>query len=119
MEQLIQDLKDYVDLRAKRFKLRMVEQLAVLCSRTATMAIVMLTVLIAMLAFAVAVGILLYDLVGSALLAAVLLGVFFLLWALFFFLMRKRLFTGGMVRTFSKMFFEDRNDKYKDGYGDE
>lgn len=119
MEQLIQDLKDYIDLRTKRFKLRMVEELAVLSSRMFVMIIVLLTTLLALFAFAVAGGILIYNLLGSAFWAAVLVGLFFILWALIFLLMRKKLFTGGMVRTFSKMFFTDHGYKSKDEYGDE
>lgn len=114
MEQLGQDLRNYVDLNIKQAKLNMVEKAAILSSRAAAMFIVLLTTMLAILAFAVAGGIFLYGMVHSTLWAAILVGVYFLLWALFFFAVRKKLFSGVMVRVFSKIFFEDNSDKLDD-----
>lgn len=114
MEQLGQDLRNYVDLNIKQAKLNMVEKAAILSSRAAAMFIVLLTTMLAILAFAVAGGVFLYGMVHSTLWAAILVGVYFLLWALFFFAVRKKLFSGVMVRVFSKIFFEDNSDKLDD-----
>lgn len=114
MEQSGQDLRNYVDLNIKQAKLNMVEKAAILSSRAAAMFIVLLTTMLAILAFAVAGGVFLYGMVHSTLWAAILVGVYFLLWALFFFAVRKKLFSGVMVRVFSKIFFEDNSDKLDD-----
>lgn len=111
MEQLGQDVQNYIDLRIKQVKLNMVDKLSALSSRAAAMFIVLLTTMLAIFAFAVAGGVFIYGMVHSVLWAAILVGVYFLLWALFFFAVRKKLFAGVMVRVFSKVFFEENSDK--------
>lgn len=111
MEQLGQDVQNYIDLHIKKVKLDMVEKLANLSSRAAAMFIVLLTTMLGIFALAVAGGVFLYGMVHSVLWAAILVAVYFLLWALFFFAVRKKLFAGVMVRVFSKVFFEGNSVK--------
>ncbi len=48
MEELFQDIKYYIDLRIKRFKLNMVENLAVFCSRAISLTAFLLMLLLAL-----------------------------------------------------------------------
>ena len=106
MEELFQDIKYYIDLRIKRFKLNMVDNLSAFCSR----AIFLLMLLLAMLTLTGALVAAVALWIGSLIWAFVIVGGFYLIAALLFYLLRDRLFTGGMVRTFSRMFFENNSN---------
>lgn len=106
MERLFQEVKDYVDLRIKRFKLNMVEQLSVFCGKAVAMAAFALMLLLAILVLTVALIVAVAGWIDSLIWALVIVGGVYLLMAVLFFVLRDRLFLGGMVRTFSKMFFE-------------
>ena len=49
MEELFQDIKYYIDLRIKRFKLNMVDNLSAFCSRAISLTAFLLMLLLAML----------------------------------------------------------------------
>ena len=104
MEELFQDIKYYIDLRIKRFKLNMVDNLSAFCSRAISLTAFLLMLLLAMLTLTGAL------VAAVALWAFVIVGGFYLIAALLFYLLRDRLFTGGMVRTFSRMFFENNSN---------
>ena len=103
MEELFQDIKYYIDLRIKRFKLNMVDNLSAFCSRA-----ISLTAFLLMFTGALVAAVALW--IGSLIWAFVIVGGFYLIAALLFYLLRDRLFTGGMVRTFSRMFFENNSN---------
>ena len=105
MEELFQDIKYYIDLRIKRFKLNMVDNLSAFCSRA-----ISLMLLLAMLTLTGALVAAVALWIGSLIWAFVIVGGFYLIAALLFYLLRDRLFTGGMVRTFSRMFFENNSN---------
>lgn len=105
MEELFQDIKYYIDLRIKRFKLNMVENLSVFCSRAISLAAFLLMLLLALVTLTGALVAAVALWINSVIWAFVIVGGFYLIAALFFYMFRSRLFTGGMVRTFSRMFF--------------
>lgn len=116
MEELFQDIKYYVDLRIKRFKLNLVEHLSAFCSRAISLTAFLLMLLLALMtltgAFVAAVTLW----VSSLIWAFVIVGGFYLVLAFLIYLLRDRLFTGGMVRTFSRMFFENNSKDTEDDY---
>ena len=110
MEELFQDIKYYIDLRIKRFKLNMVDNLSAFCSRAISLTAFLLMSLLAMLTLTGALVAAVALWIGSLIWAFVIVGGFYLIAALLFYLLRDRLFTGGMVRTFSRMFFENNSN---------
>ena len=110
MEELFQDIKYYIDLRIKRFKLNMVDNLSAFCSRAISLTAFLLMLLLAMLTLTGALVAAVALWIGSLIWAFVIVGGFYLIAALLFYLLRDRLFTGGMVRTFSRMFFENNSN---------
>ena len=110
MEELFQDIKYYIDLRIKRFKLNMVDNLSAFCSRAISLTAFLLMLLLAMLTLTGALVAVVGVSIGSLIWAFVIVGGFYLIAALLFCLLRDRLFTGGMVRTFSRMFFENNSN---------
>lgn len=109
MDELLRDVRYYVDLRIKRFKLTLVEHLSTILGRGISLAAFLLMLLLALLMFSGALVAAVALLAGSLLWAFVIVGGLYLLGAMVFYLLRDRLFTGGMVRTLSRMFFEDSN----------
>ena len=106
MEELFQDIKYYIDLRIKRFKLNMVDNLSAFCSRAISLTAFLLMLLLAMLTLTGALVAAVALWIGSLIWAFVIVGGFYLIAALLFYLLRDRLFTGGMVRTLKRI--EDR-----------
>ena len=100
----------YIDLRIKRFKLNMVDNLSAFCSRAISLTAFLLMLLLAMLTLTGALVAAVALWIGSLIWAFVIVGGFYLIAALLFYLLRDRLFTGGMVRTFSRMFFENNSN---------
>lgn len=119
MEELFQDLKYYIDLRIKKVKLTLVEHLSTFCSRVISMSLFVLLLLLALLTLTGALVTAVYTWVDSLIWAFVIVGLFYVLVAFIIYWLRNRLFTGGMIRTFSKMFFQDNKynaeeDDYED-----
>ncbi len=114
MEQLIRELKNYVDLRFRKLKLTVVEQLSLFFGKAVAMAVFVVLLMLTALALTGAFVAAMYELVGSLALAFVIVGGFFLLVAVVVYLLRNRLFTGGMVRTFCRMFFPERPENEED-----
>lgn len=110
MEELLKDIKRYIDLRVTRMKLGLVEKLALVFSKTLSLVAFILLLGIAILLFTGALVVLVESWVHSWLWAFVIMGGFYLLVALIFFLRRETMFSGSMVKTFSKIFFGDRDD---------
>ena len=122
IEQLIKDIKRYLDLRVTKVKLAMVEKLALIFSKTLSLVAFILLIGMALLLFTGALVVLVHALVNSWLWAFVIMGGFSLVVALVFFFTRETMFSGAMVKTFSKIFFgrdeEDDNDDEEDDYED-
>ena len=122
IEQLIKDIKRYLDLRVTKVKLAMVEKLALIFSKTLSLVAFILLIGMALLLFTGALVVLVHAWVNSWLWAFVIMGGFYLVVALVFFFTRETMFSGAMVKTFSKIFFgrddEDDNDDEEDDYED-
>lgn len=110
MEELFKDIRYYVDLRIKRAKLTVVEHLSTFFGRVISVTAFLLPLLLALMTFTGALVAAVALWIGSLIWAFVIVGGFYLVAALLFYLLRNRLFTGGMVRTFSKMFFENNSN---------
>lgn len=114
MDELFQDIKRYIDLRFKRVKLNAVENLSVFCSRAIVIAAFLLMLLLAVLTLTGALVAAVAQWIGSLMWAFVIVGGAYLIAALVFYLLRKRLFVDGMVRTFSRMFFDNEPNLEED-----
>lgn len=114
MEELFQDVRYYIDLRIKKIKLKMVEHLSIICSKAITLTAFLLMLLLAVLTLTGALVVAVASWIDSLVWAFVIVGGFYLVAAVVFYLLRDKLFTGGMVRTFSKMFFEDNSNMEDD-----
>ena len=107
-EQIVKELKTYVNLKIDAFKLTAVEQLSLLFSRGLSVVVAILMIGMALLMFTVAVTLLLGEWIGSVLWAVVIMGLLFTLCGLMLFARREHLFSDSMVRMFSRMFFSER-----------
>ncbi len=114
MEQLFKDIKYYLDLRVKRLKLGMVEHTSRVLARMISYMILIILVGMALLLFSGALTVLVYQWLGSLLYAFLITGGFVALAAFIVYLLRNRLFTGIMVRSFSRMMFKERYDDGED-----
>ena len=82
MEELFQDIKYYIDLRIKRFKLNMVDNLSAFCSRAISLTAFLLMLLLAMLTLTGALVAAVALWIGSLIWAFVIVGGFYLIAAL-------------------------------------
>ncbi len=114
VESLIQELISYLNLRWDAFKLNMVENLSLLFGNMTAILIAAMLAGMAFLLFTTALVWWLGTVMGSFLLAIVVVGACYLIAAWIVFLLRDRLITDRMVRMFSQMFFNPRN-KYDEG----
>lgn len=110
MEQLKNDIKQYVDLRIKKFKLNLVEQLSLIFGKVLSLVVVILLAGIALMLLTGAMVVLLEMWIGSWLLSFVILGAVYIIVALLFYFKREAMFSGAMIKTFSKMMFEPKDD---------
>lgn len=116
MEELFQDIKYYVDLRIKRVKLHAVEQLSLLCGKAMAIIAFALVLLLAILILTGALIVAVAGWIGSFLWALLIVGGFYLLVSIVFYLIRDRLFRDSMVKTFSKMFFGNESNDGEEDY---
>ena len=116
MEQLFEDIKDYIDLKFKAFKLSIVDNLSQFLGKALSIVLVILLAQLAVILFAGALTVLVYQWVGSLLWAFVIMGGFFVILAVVIYLLREKLFANSMVRTFVKMFFGNKNNEEDDYY---
>lgn len=107
---LVDDAKEYVDLRIDSFKLQMVESMSTLFSKGIGFVLMVLMMALALIMFTVALTLLLAQWIGSVIWALVIMGTLLCLAATLIYLLRDRLFGDSMVAMFSKMFFSpDQN----------
>ncbi|MBQ4278919.1 MAG: phage holin family protein [Rikenellaceae bacterium] len=113
VEQLVEQVTGYVNLRIDAFKLAMVENLSTLSGNMLGIVIFLLLALMALLLLTVAATYALGLWIGSMVGAMLIMAALYLIAGLIVLLNRQRLFTDQMVRMFSRMFFE-RNDNPDD-----
>ena len=119
MEELMNDIRYYIDLRIKRIKLHLIGSMSTVVSKAISFVVFILFMLIALLLFTGALVLLVDKWVDSMLLAFVITGGFYLIVGLVFLALKDRMFSGMMVKTFSKMFFtkkseDDEEDEYEE-----
>ena len=102
---LVDDAKEYVDLRIDSFKLQMVESLSTLFSKGIGFVLMILLVALGLIMFTVALTLLLAQLIGSVIWALVIMGTLLCLVAVLIYLRRDAMFGNSMVAMFSNMFF--------------
>ena len=112
MKELIEDIKYYVDLRVKRMKLTLVEHLSALLSKAASFVVMILCALMALLVLTGALIAALATWINSVIWAFVIVGGVYVILAIVMFLLRDRLFTGSMIKMFSRMFFQENAKKW-------
>ncbi len=106
---LLEDLKDYADLRMDLVKLQIVENVSTLFSKGIGFVLMLLLMALGLIMLTVAFTLLLSAWIGSLIWAFVIMGCFFVLVAVIVYQMRDRLFGGSMVAMFNKMFFSTDN----------
>lgn len=111
MRETIACLKEYMSLRLDKFKLKLVEHLAISMSSILGVAIVIVLCSFALLFIIVALTLLLGDLIGSLIGAIFIMAGIFLIAALIVYANRHKVMVNAMVRMFAKMLFEpDKNN---------
>ncbi len=114
MEQLFAEVKNYIDLKIKYYKLEAVEKLSLGVGKVLALLVFILLIGFAILLLTAALVILVAEWVNSYLWAFVIVGGFFALVAVLFLVLRESIFTNSMVRTFSKMFFPEKKEDEDD-----
>ncbi len=105
-ENLADSAKEYLDMRLDAIKLQLVENLSILFSRIVSVTLLIIFIGIALAFLASAFSWWIGDLLESKAAGSVITGGLFLLFALFLYFRRRKLFINAMVAMFSKMFFE-------------
>lgn len=108
-EDSVRDLREAGELRLEALKLRVLESLATLFNSVLGVFILIIVCSFALIFISVALTLLLADLVGSLLIAVLIMAAVFILAAVIIHLSRKKLFINPMVRMLGKLLFE--NDK--------
>ena len=107
VEDLAREVREYVDLKADDLKLRAVKGLSVSLGRLLAMILVLFAASVVMLALAFGLILWLGDAIGSYAGGAFIVAGVFVVVAAVLFALRKKLFVGGFVGLFAKMFFEE------------
>ena len=115
--QSVRDINEYAALRVEVFRLSLIENLATLFNSLFGIFVLSVLVGIAIIFFAIALTWLLGLVLGSVLLAVILMGGLFLLLALVVYLLRKKLIINPSVRLLSAM-VDNMSQKHSD-YGKE
>ena len=106
-DDLTSEVKEYLEMRVDRFKLRAVDNLSTLFNKILVVGIILILAGIAFAFLAAAFSRWVGAQLNSPLLGAVITGSIFLFLALMLFLKRNTLFTDSMVKMFIKLFFEN------------
>lgn len=109
-ESFANELTSYLNMRIDAFKLSMVENLSILVSDGFGILIFILLLSVAVLSFIAAFTVWLAEVIGSPVIALLIVGGAFLIVSIVVFMLRSRLIVNSMVRMFSRMFFEKRDD---------
>lgn len=119
MEELWQEIRTYIDLRVKAFKLKATEQMALTMGKLLSLVAFIVMIGFAILLLSIALTIVVSEWVGSLAWAFVIVGGLYALVAVVFLLLRDSLFSNTMVKTFAKMFFPDKTEEEDDDEDDE
>lgn len=111
VDDLADDLKKYVDLRVDDLKLKMVRGLSLSIARVLTSLALIMLLGFAVLTLIFAVVLLIGSATGHYALGAIIAAGILLLASLVVFLLRKKLFTDGLVRMFVQIFFPDEDEE--------
>lgn len=106
-EDLAREAREYVDLKLDDLKLRAVKGLSVSLGRVLAMIGVLFAASVVMLALAFGLILWLGDAIGSYAGGAFIVAGIFAVVAAVLFALRKKLFVGGFVSLFAKLFFEE------------
>lgn len=108
LEEFGSSLKEYIDLRIDKLKLTAVERLAAAGSKLYSTLFIILFAAVAFVFFLLALMYWLGDLLGSVALGALITGGFHLILLILVWIFRKKLFTAPMIKTFVKIFFNEK-----------
>lgn len=109
IDQIEEDVLAYVRMRTDAVKLSLVEGLSTIVGKGVALVLVIVICSIAIMAFSVALLLLISAWVGSYILGAVILGAFYLIVALVVWLLRGK-FVDKFVGVFARMIFSTSND---------
>lgn len=102
------DVKEYVALRIKAFKLASVEHLSSFTSSAFGILIFVLCITISLLLLTIGLTLWIGFLLGNTALAFAIMGGFFGVISILAYALRNKLINNALVKCFSKMFFTDR-----------
>jgi len=114
IEQVMQDVCSYINLKYAALKLSWVEALSGFFSNIIAILIFGLFAMLGLMLFTVALLVWLSEVFESMILAAVILGGFYMVVAVVVLLLRNRIMTDTMVRIFSRMFFNRRWESHEE-----
>lgn len=106
LEDIGNSLKEYADNRLDQVKLKTTKHLSASLALLFAWVVIVMVVLVAFSFLALALGLWLGEIIGSQACGMLIISGIFLVIALVFFLLRKRIFVNGLVRAFINMFFE-------------
>ena len=111
MEQLWEEVKEYVDLRLRAFKLKAAEQLSVSTGRFLSIIAFVVLIGFALLLFSFALTLVVARWIDSLPWAFVIVGGLWTILALLCIFLRDAIFSSAMVKTFTKMFFPEKQEE--------
>lgn len=114
MEQLWEEVKEYIDLRIRAFKLKAAEQLSVGTGRVLSILAFIILIAFALLLFSLALSLVVAQWINSLPWAFVIVGGLWMIMALLCIVLRDRIFSSAMVKTFTKMFFPEKTEEEDD-----
>lgn len=106
---LKKDLSDYINLKINDYKLRGVETLSTLINKIIFIILVIVLCGVALQLFALSIGYLLGDFIGSRAGGFAIVGGIIIVVVLICYLFRNKLFINSFVKTFIKLFWRDEN----------
>ncbi len=107
VEDLADDLREYVDLRVDDLKLKIVKGLSIAASRLIVSLVLVMLMSFALITLAFVLALLVGGATGNYAFGAFLSLIFVLIVLAVVFFFRKKMFTGGFVRMFMQIFFPD------------
>jgi len=113
VENLSKSAADYANLKLDDLKLKTVKGLSISLNHLLSMILVLFSASVVLLALAFGGIFLLGQAIGNYAVGAFIVAGVFAILTVVLFLLRKKLFVGGFVQMFSRLFFEEKGD---DGY---
>ena len=110
VEDTAQDVADYGHLQLDSLKLRLLESFATLFNNIFSVFVLVIVAAFALMFIAAALTLLLAELVGSMLVAVLIMAGVFIIVTLIVYALRKKLIINSMVRMLGKLMFEKDKD---------